>query len=149
MTGTEVLKVKPNTTDAAAARPAVRARSFCEATSPTKDQPRVPTEHRQSANYRRPCSDVADLRAALNSDHTQATKIRKFLSGLVASTCPKMPTIIIVVVQMIADAMTMLRRPNLSVPMIRQTLVTTARIALQKSFVSFCRLVIDKPGTHL
>lgn len=38
-----MLKVRPNTTDMAAASPAVLARRRCEATSPTKAQPSCPT----------------------------------------------------------------------------------------------------------
>lgn len=39
ITGTAVLKVNPNTTDIPAARPAVRARSRWDETSPTNAQP--------------------------------------------------------------------------------------------------------------
>jgi hypothetical protein len=45
MTGREVLKVKPKRTEIPAAMPAVLARSFCEAISPTNAQPRLPTTH--------------------------------------------------------------------------------------------------------
>ena len=41
--GREVLKVRPNSTELPAATPAVLARSFWEATSPTNAQPRLPT----------------------------------------------------------------------------------------------------------
>lgn len=43
--GSDVLKVSPKMTDAPADRPAVLARSFCDATSPTNAQPREPTEN--------------------------------------------------------------------------------------------------------
>lgn len=43
MVGSAVLKVKPKTTEIPAARPAVEARSFWEAISPTKAQPIPPT----------------------------------------------------------------------------------------------------------
>lgn len=48
MTGSAVLNVNPNTTDAPAARPAVLARSFWDATSPTNAQPNEPTVEYES-----------------------------------------------------------------------------------------------------
>lgn len=44
MIGTLVLKVRPKITPIPAARPAVRARSRDDATSPTNVQPNEPTE---------------------------------------------------------------------------------------------------------
>lgn len=38
-----MLKVRPKSTEVPAERPAVLTRSFCEATSPTKAHPRLPT----------------------------------------------------------------------------------------------------------
>jgi hypothetical protein len=43
MMGTEVLNVSPKRTEDPAANPAVRARSFWEATSPTNAHPKLPT----------------------------------------------------------------------------------------------------------
>ena len=77
MRGTVVLKVRPKTTDDAAATPAVRARSFCDATSPTKAHPMLPTSGIRLTNGKIGTFGH-DLRALLKKAQTQATKMRRF-----------------------------------------------------------------------
>ncbi len=92
--GREVLKVKPKITELPAASPAVLARSFCDATSPTKAHPREPIKASLLAllviNRN---TTILDIRATLKNDQTHAVKIRKFISGVVCGTRPRMPTI--------------------------------------------------------
>ena len=69
------------------------------------------------------------LRATLKKDQTQATKIKKFFRASVFGTKPRIPTTSMVEVHTIAAMMTMRRRPNLSVNVIRQIEVTSAMTA--------------------
>jgi hypothetical protein len=108
--GTEVLNVRPKITDIPAARPAVRARNFCDDTSPTKAQPSEP-------------------RAALKSDQTQATKMQKFCNGFVDGKRPTIATISIVTVHITVDTKTIIRRPYRSVANIKAIEVTSAMTA--------------------
>ena len=78
-----------------------------------------------------------NLRATLKKDQTHAVKIRKFCSGGVFETKPRMPTTSIVMVQTRAAINTICRRPNLSVRVIRQTEVKRAMIARQHRLVNF------------
>jgi hypothetical protein len=144
MIGREVLNVRPNSTELPAARPAVLARNFCEATSPTKAQPRLPTGCDVSKGHRMGEAGIGHLRATLKNDQTQAVKMRKFCSGSVFGTKPRMPTTSIVNVQTIAATTTMRRRPNLSVSVMRQIDVTRAIIACKRQ-----RLELSLPSGSL
>lgn len=129
MIGTEVLNVRPKSTKLPAARPAVLARSFCEATSPTKAQPRLPTACDISSAFLIDLGEEWHLRATLKKDQTQAMKIRKFCSGSVFGANPRIPTTSSVMVHTIAATTTTRRRPNLSVSVMRQIDVTKATTA--------------------
>lgn len=132
MMGKEVLKVRPKRTELPAARPAVLARSFWEATSPTKAHPRLPTVGLISNSYTM-VEGYLNSRATLKKDQTQATKMRKFFRASVLGTNPKIPTTNMVQVQTIVAMMTIRRRPNLSVRVIKQTEVTSAMTAAHVS----------------
>jgi hypothetical protein len=68
-------------------------------------------------------------RATLKNDQTHASKMRKFLRGVVLGTKPRMPTISMVMVHTIEATTTTIRRPNLSVKVMREMDVTRAMTA--------------------
>lgn len=129
MTGTAVLNVRPNTTDMAAARPAVLARRRCEATSPTKAQPSCPTLQCQLVTRKSVRVTARDSRALFPSAQMQTTKMRKSCSGFVWPTWPRTPTSRSVREDETDAAKTTSRRPNRSVARMRPVAVTRERIS--------------------